>query len=257
MAMNPPVRDWAGRRVWVVGASSGIGAALAEALVDAGARVAVSARREEALATLAARRPGQVLPLALDVTDAKAVREAWQRLEAAWDGLDAVFCVAGVYVPMRAAEFDPEVARTLFDVNVMGVVHVLDVVLPALRAARGHVVIVASVAGYRALPKALFYGATKAALIHLAEGLYLDLATEGLGVSVVNPGFVETPLTAQNDFHMPALIQPQEAARQMLAGWAAGDFEIHYPRRFTRVLKFLRCLPYRLYFQAVRKATGL
>jgi len=257
MAMNPPVRDWAGRRVWVVGASSGIGAALAEALVDAGARVAVSARREEALATLAARRPGQVLPLALDVTDAKAVREAWQRLEAAWDGLDAVFCVAGVYVPVRAAEFDPEVARTLFDVNVMGVVHVLDVVLPALRAARGHVVIVASVAGYRALPKALFYGATKAALIHLAEGLYLDLAPEGLGVSVVNPGFVRTPATSGNEFRMPALIDADEAARQTLAGLARGEFEIHFPKRFTRWLKALSHLGDGLYFAAVRRSTGL
>jgi short-subunit dehydrogenase len=134
----------------------------------------------------------------------------------------------------------------------------LDVVLPSLLSQhRGHVSLVASVAGYRGLPQSLAYGPTKAALIHLAEALYLDLQSSGIGVSVVNPGFVETPLTAQNDFHMPALIQPQEAARQMLAGWAAGDFEIHYPRRFTRVLKFLRCLPYRLYFQAVRKATGL
>jgi NAD(P)-dependent dehydrogenase (short-subunit alcohol dehydrogenase family) len=257
MAMNPPIQDWSGRRVWVVGASSGIGAALAEALVDAGARVAVSARREEALAALAARRPGQVLPLALDVTDPTAVHEAWQRVEATWDGLDAVFCVAGVYVPMRAAEFDPEVARTLFDVNVMGVVHVLDAVLPALRASRGHLVIVASVAGYRALPKALFYGATKAALIHLAEGLYLDLAPEGLGVSVVNPGFVRTPATAGNEFRMPALIDADEAARETLRGLARGEFEIHYPKRFTRWLKLMRLLPYRWYFSLVHKATGL
>ena len=257
MAMNPPIRDWTGRRVWVVGASSGIGAALAEALVEAGARVAVSARREEALAALAARSPEQVLPLALDVSDPVAVGEAWQRLKTAWDGLDAVFCVAGVYVPLRATEFDAGIARTLFDINVMGVVHVLDAVLPTLRENHGHVVIVASVAGYRALPKALFYGATKAALIHLAEGLYLDLAPEGLGVSVVNPGFVRTPATAGNEFRMPALIDADEAARETLRGLARGEFEIHYPRRFTRWLKLMRVLPYRWYFPLVHKATGL
>jgi NADP-dependent 3-hydroxy acid dehydrogenase YdfG len=257
MAMNRPIRDWAGRRVWVVGASSGIGAALAEALVEAGARVAVSARREGALAALAARRPDQVLPLAVDVTDPVAVGEAWQRIKAAWDGLDVVFCVAGVYMPQRATEFDAGVARTLFDVNVMGVAHVLDAVLPGLRTTRGHVVIVASVAGYRALPKALFYGATKAALIHLAEGLYLDLAPEGLGVSVVNPGFVRTPATAGNEFRMPALIDAEQAARETLQGLARGEFEIHYPKRFTRWLKLMRVLPYRWYFPLVHRATGL
>jgi short-subunit dehydrogenase len=160
-------------------------------------------------------------------------------------------------VPLRATEFDAGVARTLFDVNVMGVAHVLDAVLPALRASRGHVVILASVAGYRALPKALFYGATKAALINLAEGLYLDLAPEGLSVSVVNPGFVRTPATASNEFRMPALIDAEEAARETLRGLARGEFEIHYPKRFTRWLKLMRVLPYRWYFPLVHKATGL
>jgi short-subunit dehydrogenase len=113
------------------------------------------------------------------------------------------------------------------------------------------------VAGYRGLPQSLAYGPTKAALIHLAEALYLDVSTHGLGVSVVNPGFVETPLTAQNTFHMPALMQPEDAARAMLRGWAQGAFEIHYPKRFTRWLKLMRLLPYRMYFGLVRRATGL
>ena len=108
-------------------------------------------------------------------------------------------------------------------------------------------------AGYRGLPNALAYGPTKAALINLAEVLYLDLAPCGVGVSLINPGFVATPLTAQNSFHMPALITPETAARAIVQGWAAGEFEIHFPKRFTRFLKALRLLPDALYFKAVRR----
>ena len=147
-------------------------------------------------------------------------------------------------------------------VNVSGALHVLGAVLPAmLQAAQagqpGHISLVASVAGFRALPQGLAYGPTKAALIHLAEALYLDLHDLGLGVSLVNPGFVATPLTASNEFKMPALISPEDAARAMLQGWERGAFEIHYPKRFTRVMKLLRLLPYGLYFPAVRRLTGL
>jgi NAD(P)-dependent dehydrogenase (short-subunit alcohol dehydrogenase family) len=113
------------------------------------------------------------------------------------------------------------------------------------------------VAGFRGLPQSLAYGPTKAALINLAETLYLDLQPHGLGVSVINPGFVETPLTAQNDFHMPALLTPAQAAQAIVQGWSRGEFEIHFPKRFTRVLKLLRLLPYRLYFPLIRQATGL
>ena len=128
------------------------------------------------------------------------------------------------------------------------------------QAARGqgaHVSLVASVAGYRGLPNALAYGPTKAALINLAEVLFLDLQPRGVGVSVINPGFVETPLTAGNAFEMPALITPAEAAEQILRGWAAGRFEIHFPKRFTLWLKALRFAPDWLYFAAIRRSTGL
>jgi NAD(P)-dependent dehydrogenase (short-subunit alcohol dehydrogenase family) len=250
------MQDWRGRSVWVVGASSGIGRATAEALLQAGAKVAVSSRQETPLQALAQQYPhAWVVPA--DVTSLESLQDAAQQVQAL-QGLDWVIYCAGHYQPLRADHYDLGQMMRHQDVNYLGALRLLDVVLPSLLSQqRGHVSLVASVAGYRGLPQSLAYGPTKAALIHLAEALYLDLQPSGIGVSVVNPGFVETPLTAQNDFHMPALIQPQEAARQMLAGWAAGDFEIHYPRRFTRVLKFLRCLPYRLYFQAVRKATGL
>ncbi|MBU3712723.1 MAG: SDR family NAD(P)-dependent oxidoreductase [Limnohabitans sp.] len=254
--LNPPMQDWRDRSVWVVGASSGIGRATAEALLQAGAKVAVSSRQEAPLQALAQQYPhAWVVPA--DVTSLESLQDAAQQVQAN-QGLDWVIYCAGHYQPLRADHYDLGQMMRHQDVNYLGALRLLDVVLPSLLSQqRGHVSLVASVAGYRGLPQSLAYGPTKAALIHLAEALYLDLQSSGIGVSVVNPGFVETPLTAQNDFHMPALIQPQEAARQMLAGWAAGDFEIHYPRRFTRVLKFLRCLPYRLYFQAIRKATGL
>lgn len=254
--LNTPMATWQDRSVWVVGASSGIGHATAEALLRAGARVALSSRQEVPLQALASQYPN-ALVVPVDVTSHESLAMAANKVQA-HQGLDWVVYCAGHYQALRADRYDLAQMLRHQEVNYLGALRWLDVVLPSLLAQRrGHVSLVASVAGYRGLPQSLAYGPTKAALIHLAEALYLDLQPAGIGVSVVNPGFVATPLTAQNDFHMPALIQPQEAARQMLAGWAAGDFEIHYPRRFTRVLKFLRCLPYRLYFRAVRRATGL
>jgi len=131
------------------------------------------------------------------------------------------------------------------------------VVLPVLlRQGRGGVAIVSSVAGYRGLPKSLIYGPTKAALINLAESLYIDLAPRGIGVHLINPGFVDTPLTQKNEFRMPALIPADEAARLTLKGIADGEFETHFPKRFTNVMRLLRTLPYPAYFAAVRRFTG-
>ena len=147
-------------------------------------------------------------------------------------------------------------------VNVVGALYLLDAVLPQLQAQAGtgkpaHISLVASVAGYRGLPNSLAYGPTKAALINLAETLYLDLQPKGLGVSVINPGFVETPLTAGNQFSMPALMSPADAAREIMAGWEAGRFEIHFPKRFTLWLKAMRFLGDGAYFAAIRRSTGL
>jgi short-subunit dehydrogenase len=141
-------------------------------------------------------------------------------------------------------------------VNYVGALYLLDAVLPALLAqGSAHISLVGSVAGYRGLPNSLAYGPSKAALIHLAEALYLDLRDKGVGVSIINPGFVQTPLTANNDVSMPALLTPQQAATAILKGWAAGAFEIHFPKRFTLGLKLLRLLPYRAYFALVGRAT--
>jgi NAD(P)-dependent dehydrogenase (short-subunit alcohol dehydrogenase family) len=163
---------------------------------------------------------------------------------------------------MRATDFDLDVAQRHVQVNQVGALVMLDAVLPHMlaqaKAGRpGHISLVSSVAGYRGLPQSLAYGPTKAALINMAETLYLDLAPLGMGVSIINPGFVETPLTAQNAFKMPALITPEVAAQQIVRGWDRGDFEIHFPKRFTLWLKGLRLLGYGPYFAAVRRSTGM
>ena len=269
MPLNPVMRDWRDKTVWLVGASSGIGQATASALHALGARVFVSARNASALHEWAVQHPGndaqgrpRALVLPLDVTDVAAVRAAARSIEAQ-QPIDLVMYCAGHYREMRAQDFSLEEMLQHQRINYVGALHVLDAVLPAMQARAtagaicGHISLVSSVAGLRGLPKSLAYGPTKAALINLAETLYLDLQPQGIGVSVINPGFVETPLTAQNDFAMPALITPAQAAQAILGGWAQGDFEIHFPKRFTRWLKLLRLLPYRLYFPLVRKFTGL
>lgn len=260
--MNPPITDWRGLRVWLVGASSGIGEATASALHARGAQVLVSARKAEALQAFVAAHPpcdgaaaAQAWPL--DVTDATAVAQAAHEI-LAQGPLDLVVYCAGHYSEMRATDMDMADLKRHLDINYSGALHVLDAVLPAMTArGRGHISLISSVAGFRGLPKSLAYGPTKAALTNLTETLYLDLEPLGLGVSVVHPGFVQTPLTAQNDFTMPALITPAQAAQAMIAGWGRGAFDIHYPKRFTRWMKLLRLLPYRAYFPAVRRFTGL
>ena len=261
MALNPRIESWTGRVVWLVGASTGIGRATASLLHERGAKVVVSARSQATLEAFARAHPGSVA-LPLDATDRRAMHDAAERLVSEHGGIDLAFYCAGTYKAMRAQDFDLDEALKHQQVNYVGALYLLDAVLPLLQrqaaAGRGgHLSLVSSVAGYRGLPKSLAYGPTKAALINLAETLYLDLSAQKVGISVVNPGFVETPLTAQNEFRMPALITPEEAAREILRGWEAGQFEIHFPKRFTRWLKAMRHLSDGLYFAAVRRSTGL
>ncbi len=251
-SLNPRMADWSGKTVWMIGASTGIGRATASALHARGARVVVSARKLQALEAFVAEHPGSAA-LALDVTDGAAIQAATHSL-LAQGPLDCVVYCAGHYQAMRADAIDlPDMLRHV-DVNYQGALRVMDAVLPALIArGAGHLSLIGSVAGYRGLPNSLAYGPTKAALINLAETLYTDLHAKGVGVSIINPGFVQTPLTAGNDFEMPALLTPEQAAQAILQGWAQGRFEIHFPKRFTLWLKLLRIVPNRLFFSLVRK----
>jgi len=249
---NPRITDWRGKRVWLVGASAGIGAALTRTLAQQGARLALSARNVGRLQALAMP---DALILPCDVTSTASLAVAHQQLLAAWNSLDLVIYLAGDYEPMRVDSFELERAERIVAVNFGGAMKLASLVLPSLQPGTG-IAFVASVAGYRGLPKALAYGPGKAALIHFAECLHLELAPRGIGVWLINPGFVATRLTAKNDFAMPALLTPEQAAEEIIAGFRTGDFEIHFPKRFTRLMKLIAHLPYAWSFPLIRKFTG-
>jgi len=259
MSLNPKLRDWRGKTVWLIGASSGIGRALAVALHQAGAQVIVSARQQGLLQAFTDSHPG-AQAIALDVMDEQALAQACEAIVQRQGQIDLCVYCAGYFKPLTAQDFSLAEAQRHLDINYGGALKLLAALLPQLhkQAAQGqggHLSLISSVAGYRGLPRSLAYGPSKAALTHLAEALYLELSASGLGVSVIHPGFVATPMTAQNDFPMPALISPEQAAQATLDGWAQGQFEIHFPKRFTRVLKVLRHLSDGLYFRLIRRIT--
>ncbi len=248
------IDTFSGKRVWVIGASSGIGHACSSALLTAGAKVAISGRRVEQLNTLASKVPqDQVLVLPIDVTSESQIIQAHQKILEHWGGLDLLLFVSGMYVPMRADDFDIALAEKTINTNLLGPMRAVATVLPAmLKKEAGHIAIVGSVAGYSGLPKALAYGPSKAAIINFCEILFYDLLPKGISVHMISPGFVATEATAQNDFEMPALISAEVAATEILEGIRIGEFDIHFPKRFSSFLKFLRILPYPLYFWIVR-----
>lgn len=247
--MNTPVRDWHGQRIWLIGASSGIGAALAQQALAQGARVALSARRVQALQEVIGSYAGSdALVVPLDVLDQTAWRECYADIVAAFGGIDLLLFCAADYRPERSWEVRGEQAEQTLRTNLVSVYSALATVLPDMLQHGGGIGLVASVAGYMGLPGASVYGPSKAALINLAEILYSDLHGKGINVYLINPGFVKTGLTAQNTFAMPALQTADEAARAIWQGISLGRFEIHFPKRFTRVLKLLQMLPYRWRF---------
>lgn len=234
---------------WVTGASAGIGRALAEELARRGWAVAISARRATELDAMAAANP-KFIAAPCDISDAASVEAALAAIEARGRPVALSVLNAGTYLPTEIDAFDLAQWRTQIEVNLNGTASCLAALLPRLLArGSGQVAFVASVAGYRGLPRAGAYGATKAALINLAESLRLELAPRGICVSLVNPGFIRTPLTDKNDFPMPFLMEVAPAARRMADGLASGRFETTFPKRFTWLLKALRVLPYALYFR--------
>lgn len=254
MSANPPITDWGSKTVWVVGASSGIGEALAILLAQKGARVIASARREDRLKALV---PAPFMALPVDVAQASSIAHALETMKAANALPDVVLWVSGTYHPMASDAIDLQAVRETFEINTLAGYAGLSLMLKAWAdqpAIPRHWSWVSSVAGYRGLPQAAAYGASKAALTYLAEVNHVELKDKGIAVSVVCPGFVDTRLTQKNTFTMPAIMTPEQAAQETLRGLAKGEFEIHYPKRFTRWLKLLRVLPYSLYFRLIRKA---
>jgi short-subunit dehydrogenase len=221
-------------RVWITGASTGIGAATARELARRGHTLFLTARSADKLADL----PGEAKPG--DVTD----RAAMHRIAGEAAPLDIALLSAGTYVPVDPRSFDADVFRQHLDVNVMGTVHCIEAVLPAMLERRaGRIAVVASVTGFAALPRAAAYGATKAFLISMCDSLRADLTGTGVEVTAVNPGFVRTPLTAQNEFGMPFLIEPEQAARTIADGLEAGKPEISFPLPMALTMKALGSLP--------------
>lgn len=241
------------RVVWITGASTGIGAEIAKQLAEQNVVVATSARKVDVL-NAAAKLSSNLKPYPLDVTDAAAVATTFAQIENDLGPVDLVIAGAGTYAPLHLDQFKAEAFQSTYQVNYLGVINVLAAILPTFRAKKsGHIVWIASVAGYIGLPQAASYGPTKAALINLAECLQPDLAVEGITTSIINPGFVKTPLTAQNDFDMPFLMEVEDAARLTIAGLAKKKFEIAYPWKFVWILKALQLLPYNWFFSLVRK----
>jgi short-subunit dehydrogenase len=237
---------------WITGASTGIGRELAIALAARGTKVAASARSAEGLAALAAEQSG-ITPFPIDVTDGSAVSKAAMAIRGALGPIDLAIFNAGVWQPMGARNFDAGKCRTSMDVNYQGVCNGLEGVLADMIARRsGQVALVSSVAGYRGLPKAASYAPSKAALISLAETLAPDLARHGVKLSIVNPGFVRTPMTAINDFPMPFIMEPADAALRILRGLEKGRFEIAFPWQLVLPLKAFRLMPNRLFLWYVR-----
>ncbi len=254
MSLNQPISDFSNLNVWIIGASSGIGEACARWFANAGANLVLSARREDALDQLAASirtaHPASLVrTMALDVNHQDQANAAVIELFQEWSRVDILLFVSGIYTPVRAKDFDLNVTEQMIQTNLMGPMRIVSLLMPYfLKQQSGHIALVGSVAGYSGLPKSLVYGPTKAALLNFAESLFYDLKPEGINVHIISPGFVKTPATAGNDFEMPALISAEQAAIEIGQGLQKGEFDIHFPKQFSYFLKFLRLLPYSMYF---------
>lgn len=241
--------------VWITGASSGIGLAVAQAHVAAGWKVAVTARRETELQTFADQHPGQVIVAAADVTDADAVRQAIAHITEAGTIARAILN-AGTYERDTAETFAAERLQRQVALNLIGTAHCIEAVMPGMIARRrGQIGVVASLAGLAGLPGSVSYSTTKAGLIAMAESLKFDLNRHGVGISAICPGFVKTPLTAKNDFPMPFLMEAKDAATAILSGLARDRFLIAFPEGLSRPLRILRSLPYGAFFPLIARGT--
>ncbi|MGF1650329.1 MAG: SDR family NAD(P)-dependent oxidoreductase [Hyphomicrobiaceae bacterium] len=242
-----------GRVAWIVGASSGIGLAVAQRLAAKGMKVVISARSADRLAAAAATHDN-LYAEPFDITDERAVGAVIERIETTFGPIDLAMFSAAVWHLLDVEDLDADLINRGMSVNFNGTVSVLVPVLKRMMARkRGHVAIVASVAGYRGLPRSSAYAPTKAALISLAECLAPDLHRHNIGVSIINPGFVATPMTAKNDFPMPFLMQVDDAATRIVRGLERGRYEIAFPWQLVTILKTLRLMPNGLFLWLIRR----
>lgn len=240
-------------RAWIIGASTGIGHALAKRIAPQCGSVIVSARSAEKLDALAGDHH-RMEAHPVDVADTEGVAGLAARLDSASDPIDLVVVSSGVWHPLKLNAIDPAKFRDAVNVNFVGVINVLAAIVPVMiERGHGHVAIVGSVSGYRGLPNAAAYAPTKAALINLAECIRPELNRAGIDVSIINPGFVDTPMTSVNKFPMPFLMGPDEAADRIARGLAARRYEIAFPTRFVLFLKLLRTAPNGVFFWFINK----
>jgi short-subunit dehydrogenase len=240
------MRSFRGKRYWLVGASEGLGHALAQKLSGAGAELILSARNAETLAAAVASLPGKASALPVDVGSSDSVAAAAAEL----GDLDGMVFLAGVYWPMRAQDWDAKAAEAMADINFTGCVRAVGAALPGMVArGRGHIVITGSLSGFRGLPGAIGYAASKAGTMVLAESMYADLRKTGIAVQLANPGFIRTRLTAKNDFTMPFIMEPDQAADIMFRHMASDRFKISFPTMFSLLFRGGNVLPDWLYYR--------
>jgi len=245
-------------RIWVIGASTGIGKALVTALAKFDKSIIASARSRDKLDALCGLTPSKCQPHTLDITDDSACQAAVKKLQSTYPSIDMVVVNAGTCEYIDSDEIDMNSIKRVMDTNFTAAVSTINAALPLLRESakqgkRPKLVVMSSSVTYQALPRAHVYGASKAALRYFSECLKIDLQQEGIDVHLVSPGFVKTPLTDLNDFPMPLLMEPEEAASRIISGLERGIFDIHFPQRFTRTLKLISLLPDRLRFSLLAK----
>ncbi len=246
---------------WIIGASQGIGEALAKKYFDSGFDLAISARNEDKLKSIRngllsqnQNRSNQIFVTPADVGEAVSIQSSLDLILEKFGEIDLIIFCSAIYQPTKAIGFDLQKAQETISVNLGGALNLLHVVLPQMvKQKSGHIAFVASVAGYRGLPQSFAYGASKAGLINLCEGIYPELKRQNIDLSIINPGFVKTRLTDKNSFSMPFIITAEKAADEIFKGLNAKKFEIHFPKKFTFFLKLLRILPNRLFIGIIKK----
>jgi len=248
------MKEIKGKYIWIVGASSGIGADLARELSNEGATLVLSARSKEKLIALQKELGDHHVVVPFDVSKVDETLKAVHRIKEKLPRLDSAISLAAIFDPGALKDTTNETVQKIIDINLNGMFYFVNSVLPMMHEQQsGQIVLCGSVAGYRGLPNGQPYSATKAAVINLAESLRAEEQGNNIDVKVINPGFVKTPMTDKNDFEMPFIITTKTAAKEIVKGLRKGAFEIHFPKKFTYIMKAIRILPSWLYFKISNK----